>query len=254
VRSRALFVTLVVALASVGCKQRPTHRPPPQELTNVDPARTKASSSAPPPAPDIELPHGSGKPPMKTSGPISGDVLAVLAHQTWRGFQRVPHAADAAKGMEVQHVTEDHPRISATITIAPCAPTAVLGACTPMQLPAWQAREAELKKIVPDKIRAAKDTKFELGTVKFHETDLIYTFQLGQISGIAEKGPQKGAAYIAYTYAYTLYFNDGQNQIRVIAEYKDDAKPTLAETEKAYARGDLEVTAQSFFDAMTAAW
>lgn len=191
---------------------------------------------------------------MKTSGPISGDVLAVLGRQTWRGFQRVPHAADPAKGMEVQHVTEDHPRISATITIAPCAPTAVLGPCTPMQLAAWQARDAQLKKLVPEKIRDAKDTKFEIGTVKFHETDLIYTFQLGQVSGIAEQGPQKGAAYIAYTYAYTLYFNDGQNQIRVIAEYKDDAKPTLAETAKAYARADLEVTAQSFFDAMTAAW
>ncbi len=223
-------------------------------MANIDPAKNKASSSAPPPAPDIVLPHGSGKPPMKTTGPISGDVLAVLARQTWKGFQIVPHAVDAAKGMEVQHVTEDHPRISATITIAPCAASAVLGPCTPMGLATWKQRQPELEKLVPEKIHAAKDTKFELGTMKFHETDLIYTFQLGQISGVADKGPQKGAAYVAYTCAYTLYFNDGQNQIRVIAEYKDDAKPTLAETEKACARPDLEVTAQSFFDAMTAAW
>lgn len=251
----ALFVVLIATTGLVlGCKQKPTHRPPPQEMTNVDPAKNKASSSAPPPAPDIQLPHGSGKPPMKTTGPISGDVLVVLGQQTWKGFQRVPHAANPAKGMEVQHITEDHPRIAATITIAPCAPTAVLGACKPMELAAWKASQPELEKLVPDKIREAKDTKFELGVVKFHETDLIYTFQLGQIEGVADKGPQKGAAYIAYTYAYTLYYNDGQNQIRVIAEYKDDARPTLAETAKAYARGDLEVTAQSFFDAMTAAW
>ncbi len=245
---------LFAALVLTSCKGKPSHRPPPQELTNVDPGKNKASSSAPPPAPDIQLPHGSGKPPMKTDAPLSADVLAVLGRQTWKGFQRVPHAVDAAKGMEVQHVTEDHPRISATITIAPCAATAVIGACTPIELAAWKAREPELEKIIPEKIRAAKDTKFELGIVKFHDTDLVYTFQVGQIDGIADKGPNKGAAFIAYTYAYALYFNDGHNQIRVIAEYKDDAKPTLAETEKAYPREDLEVTAKSFFDAMTAAW
>ena len=248
---RSVVLIAVAALVVPGCKGKPKHRPPPQNLGTVDP-NSKPTKSAATEAPDIVLPRGTGKPPVKTTEPLSLKQLLELQQRTWKGFQAVPHPIDPVKGMEVQHITEDKPKISATVTIAPCSDQAVLGPCKPMQLPLWQADEAHLKMMIPDELRS--DAKFEVGTVKFHTADLIYTFQLGQTNGTFTKGSNAGMAYTAFTYSYILYFNDGVNQIRVVAEYKDAPMANVSEMEKVVPREDLENTAKGFFDAFTAMW
>ena len=57
----------------------------------------------------------------------------------------------------------------------------------------------------------------------------------------------------SYSNAYVLYFNDGINQIRVVAEYKDDAM-SREDMLKVAPREDLEKLAKSFLDAFTHAW
>jgi hypothetical protein len=57
----------------------------------------------------------------------------------------------------------------------------------------------------------------------------------------------------AFSDAYALYYNDGVNQIRVVAEYKDD--PTTREDMLAIApKEDLERLAKAFLAAYTHAW
>ena len=222
----AVLIAVAASVLSAGCKGKPKHRPPPTNLGTVDP-NGKPTQSPNTEAPDIELPRGTGKPPVKTTEPLPLKKLLELQQRVWKGFQIKPHAINPDKGMEVQHITEDKPKITATITIAPCSEQAVLGACKPIQLPAWQADEAHLKMMIPDELRG--DAKFEVGIVKFHNTDLIYTFQLGQKSGTIDKGSNAGMAYVAFTYAYILYYNDGVNQIRVVAEYKGDPMANASE-------------------------
>jgi hypothetical protein len=247
----AVLILVAGSLIGAACKGKPKHRPPPENLGTVDP-NSKPTKSPNTEAPDITLPHGTGKPPVKTTEPLPLKKLLELQGRTWKGFQVQPHAINPDKGMEVQHITEDKPKITATITVAPCSEQAVLGACKPMQLALWQADEAHLKMMIPDELRG--DAKFEVGTVKFHTADLIYTFQVGQTNGTFSKGSNAGMAYVAFTYAYILYYNDGVNQIRVVAEYKDAPMASIAEMQKAVAREDLENTAKGFFDAFTALW
>ncbi|MEO6776736.1 MAG: hypothetical protein ABI467_27590 [Kofleriaceae bacterium] len=247
------FVLIVVAGVSIsaGCKGKPKHRPPPANLGTVDP-NSKATKSTGGAAPDLDLPHGTGKPPVKTTEPLSLKKLLELQSRTWNGFEVQPHAINPDKGMEVQHITKDKPKITATITIAPCSEQSVLGPCKPIELPLWQADAAHLKMMIPDELRDS--AKFEVGIVKFHATDLVYTFQLGQTTGVVSKGSNAGMSYVAFTYAYIVYFNDGVNQIRVVAEYKDAAMANVVEMQKVVAREDLENTAKGFFDAFTALW
>ncbi len=252
----ALFVALFVALFGVaiaGCKGKPKHRPPPENLTTVDP-KVKPSRSGPTEAPDIVLPRGSGGPPHKTTGPLSQATMLGFQKATFKGFQTQPHAVSVERGTEVSYITEDRPRIVATVTIAPCSDKAVIGTCVPMTVDAWTARTNDLKKMIPPDLRDLPDTKFEVGSVKFHDTDLIFTFQLGQTTGTKSEGSQAGMAYIEYTYAYILYYNDGYNQIRVVAELKDDASPTREQMIKTVPRGDLVATANAFFDITTQNW
>lgn len=244
-------VLVVLAIALAACKGKPKHKPPPENLRQIDP-NAKASVTPSSETPDLVLPKGNDKPPVKTTEALPLKKLLELQQLTWKGFKAEPHAINPTKGMEVRHITDDKPKIAATVTVAPCSAESVLGACSPMTVPAWQAREAELKKMVPDALRA--NAKFEIGTVKFHDTDLIYTFQLGQVSGTIDKGSNAGQHYVAYTYAYILYFNDGANQIRVVAEYKDDAPQRAEDLLKLTPRSDLENTAKGFFDAFTAQW
>ncbi|HET9989877.1 MAG TPA: hypothetical protein VFQ65_15200 [Kofleriaceae bacterium] len=247
----AVLIVVAGFWMSAGCKGKPKHRPPPQNLGTVDP-NSKPTKSTGGEAPDIDLPHGTGKPPVKTTEPLPLKKLLELQGRTWNGFKNEPHAINPDKGMEVQHVTNDKPKITATITIAPCSEQSVLGPCKPMQLPLWQADVAHLKMMIPDELRAG--AKFEIGLVKFHATDLIYTFQIGQTNGTFSKGSNAGMAYVAFTYSYILYFNDGVNQIRVVAEYKDAPMATVEDMQKLVAREDLENTAKGFFDAFTALW
>ncbi len=242
---------VVVAIALVACKGKPKHRPPPANLGSIDPnGRPSVTPSTQ--APDIVLPSGTGKPPVKTTGPLPLKTLLALQQRTWKGFQVQPHAIDPDKGMEVRHITEDKPKIAATITVAPCSAESVLGPCLAMELPLWKATEAHLKLMLPERLRPT--AQFEVGSVKFHGTNLIYTFQVGQESGTFSTGANAGKSFVEFSYAYILYYNDSQNQIRVVAEYKDEAQDTKELMEKAVPRGDLEATAQGFFDAFTQLW
>jgi hypothetical protein len=77
----------------------------------------------------------------------------------------------------------------------------------------------------------------------------VYTYQLGAGVGSASEG---GGGY-SFTDSYIAYYNDGVNQIRVIASYKGDPT-TKEELQKLAPKEDLEALALSFLDVYTHAW
>lgn len=211
-------------------------------------------------APDIHLPKRSGRAPVVTTAPLDVATYEKLQRLTFSGFEVRTRSLDSANGLELRQITADRPRIWATITIAPCQPRALLGDCTALTVAAWQARAAELKAALlhPD-IAAAPDTVFEIAATTINDVTWIYQYQFGQTQPASSAqtsatGDARRAGEYAWSHAYVLYYNDGHNQIRVVAEYKDDPAASKEAMAKLVPRTDLENIAKAFADAYTQAW
>ena len=250
---RTLLVLALIAVTA--CKGKPKHRPPPPDFT------PKTAGSA---APDIVLPHGDGSPPKKTSEPLPMAKLTNLARAAFRGFQLTPIAIDAVKGVEMRQRTEDHPRIYATIVIARCGNGGILGNCFPLDPAEWKKREAEIKaSLLVTELRDLPDTKFELGGTKLREVPIMFAYYLGLKPAPAGAGSGFGSglgsgsgfrAFPHEAHGYTVYYNDGINQIRVSADYGDTPKATQQELLAEVGRDDLEAVAKAFLDIYTQLW
>jgi len=165
--------------------------------------------------------------------------LARRGKIAYPGFKR--DTINEENALDVRHTTP-RPMISTTVTMTKCFQ------CTPMELDKWKSKEAALKALLPEELRNRPDTIFEIGKTEAAGTTVMYTYQFGQFYGKDEAGPTG-----SFTNAYILYFNDGVNQIRVVAQYKDD--PTTREDMLAIApKEDLERLAKAFFDAYTHQW
>jgi hypothetical protein len=222
--------------AVAACRDKPKKQAPP---TNVETAGSNTKSVAP----DLELPHGPGTPPVKTSAPLGAEQLAKLGELSFPRFTLKPRVI-TDKAMEVRQTTNDFPRIMTTITIVQCT-NATAVPCRPMELDKWKD-EPHLKDILLPELRDLPDTVWDVTTMNVYGQNVIETFQL------AFKGPDK-TGHQAYADAVALYYNDGINQIRVVSQYGDD--PTdRATMMKKVPRADLELVAKSFLDVYTHAW
>ena len=232
------LVALSILLAISGCKGKPKHQT--QAPANVEtPTGSAGGDHVMKPAPDLKLPAGDGTRPRQSDKPIDKDTMAKLTKLMFPGFQlSVRGMTD--KVVEVRQITVDHPKIAATITIKHCFD------CIPMDPGKWKGREDSLKAATVQKELSDKpDFVWELGNTQLNGQDMIFTYQLGQ-----SFGPEGGA----YTDAYTLYYNDNVNEVRILAEYKDDPVATVKDMEKLAPKSDLEAVAKAFMDAYTHAW
>ncbi len=239
-------LAVVVAFTSVAaCKGKPTPAEQPPSAKVETQGSNKVSGSANPTSKDLQLPHGPGTPPVKTTAAMSTATMKHLQDLEFPGFQKELHGFQP-RWMEVRQRTEDHPKIMLTISLQPCEPDKdTIWKCIPLDLDQWQKRKDELMTIVNDKLRGAADTTFEIGKTDLHGAPMIYTYQLGYK---VEGGESN------YTDAYALYYNDGQNAVRVVAQYADDLTRTRADMEKLAPKSDLEKFAKSFMDVYTQAW
>lgn len=189
---------------------------------------------------NLTLPKGDGTPPKKTDKPFDKAKFEELAKLDAPTFEKA--VRNTAGPFDVRFTTP-RPKLSATVTIAPCFD------CTPMDLDKWKAKEEALKVMIPDELRKRPDTQWELGKIDLNGETAIYTFQFGYFFGKDDIGNPFGG----FTNAYALYWNDGKNQIRVVAEYKDD--PVSKEDLQTLApREDLEKIAKAFLDFYTHSW
>ena len=228
---------MLLALAAVGCKDKPTAK---QEAP-ANAGSGTGSGSGPRPAPDLMLPKADGTPPKKTTAPHTKADYERLAKLEYPGFTAdVRTVGD--KVFEVRQKTKDHPRLWAVVTIKPCFD------CLPMDLAKWKANEAALKATNLENLKDAKDIDWELGETALNGQNIMYAYQVG----VGQTAGEGGGEY-AFTNLYAAYFNDGINEIRVVAAYKDDPV-SKADLKRLAPKEDLRALALAFLDVYTHAW
>jgi hypothetical protein len=249
---RVVLVALLLASAASACgKGKPAPQTAPDNVGSGDVEALKGDkghlSKVPGYASDITVPKGTGAPPVKTTGPIDADKLKSLGETQFPGFRREVKTADSTK-LVVEEMTGSRPAIRAIVTIQPCSKDAP---CTPINLPAWQAKAADLRKstVRPD-LDKLPDTTFEVASDTLNGTTVISTYAVGFLGKMDENGNPAGS----YQNAYEAYFNDGQNQISVSAEYYDDQPKSLKALQGYTPKSDLQKVALGFLDLFTQNW
>lgn len=239
----------LAALALVGgCK---TERKDPPAPPPVPSAGTPGSAAGSAVATHVTLPRSPATPPRPTTGPLDRAELDRLAAFAFPDFERDLLPSPAPQ-IRVQHLTATRPKLAVTVTIGPCetGPEANQP-CVAMALPAWQARLDELRaESLNQALRDRPDTRFELGARDLHGAPAIYTYQVGWYFGPDAHGQPGGT----YSDAYVLYYNDGNNQIRVHADYADDALGTVHDMVALAPKDDLEQLAVAFLSFYVHEW
>jgi hypothetical protein len=230
---RTLVAFSILALA-FGCKGKPKPRAAPP-----DKVETSSGSGEKGPR-ELVLPQGTGAPPVKTTAPVDQATIQRVSELRFPGFNGDARTANE-KAMWVIQQTPDHPVLRAGIHINHCSDTN----CVPMELEKWKANTEKLKEYLSDGLKTASDTVFEVGQIDMHGTPMMYTYQLGWLAS---------GSHGEWSHAYILYYNDGINDIHVIAEYKDDMPKSREVLAAMIKRQDLENTAKAFMDVYTQAW
>jgi hypothetical protein len=236
-----LAVSLFALIATTGCKSKPQRKEPPPNVGSAAATGSGSGSGGPKASPDLILPRADGTPPKKTEKPLAKPDYERMALLDYPGFAKeIRTVGDNV--LEVRHKTKDHPRMWATVTIDHCFD------CVPMDVEKWKAKADALKTEL-GALKDSKDLEFEVGETKLNGQSIIYRYAVGAGNGSASEG---GADY-SFVDSYAAMYNDGVNQIRVTAAYKDDPVGT-ADLKRIAPKEDLRALALSFLDVYTHEW
>ena len=191
----------------------------------------------------LELPAPTGKPPVKTEGVFDKAMMDKIGEPSFEGWEKIPHGGRDGH-VQVRHMTKDHPKVMAEITIDPCSDK---HPCVPMDLAKWgeQTKQDEVKTtLLGSALAADPGTVWQLGQTVVNGAPMIFAYGLGQ------KFNNGGN----YADMFTLFYNDGANEIRVIASYTDDPVKDKETMVKLVNRETLEKVARSFMDAYGQIW
>jgi hypothetical protein len=149
----------------------------------------------------------------------------------------------------VRFTTKSRPFVMVTVVASPCDGTT---SCPPMELDTWKAPEnAAMLNFARNKdMQALKGAVLEAGTVDFNGQKMIFEYHLGETT----KADENQNTSATYGHAYTMFWNDGVNQIHVTAEYRDMAPVSQEVLGKVVPRAQFEQIARAFMDYYTHAW
>jgi hypothetical protein len=228
---------VLVMLLVAACKQ--TQSAPPA-AGSASAAGSGSSSSK---SPVIVLPQPNGPTLPKSKAKLDKALSDKLAKLTFESFTADIRRQNEQQ-FEVKQKTKTRPHLTVTVTVTPCFD------CIPMELDKWKAKGEALKMLLAPELKSRPDTKFEVGDTSVIGQKMIYTYQLGYTSGKDETGNPE----FAYSDAYVLYYNDGTNHIRVVAEYTDDPVQNMKAMEDVAPKDLLERMAKAFMVAYVQAW
>ncbi|HEU0035996.1 MAG TPA: hypothetical protein VFQ53_35535 [Kofleriaceae bacterium] len=247
------IVVFLIAILAVACKDKPKTEPvanpqPTGSGSQVAPAPDRVPTPPTPPQAGpttIELPKLSGKAPAATKTKLSKAQLEALSKIELKDFKRDVRKLEPSFLLVKQKI-DSRPKITTEVTVLPCMD------CLPMQLDKWKAKADGLKvQLLPPELREQPDTTFELGDTELAAgTKAIYAYLLGYHFGKDDTGNPAGA----YANSYALYYNNGVNQIRVVASYSDDPLASKEDLVRAVPREQLEKIAKAVLDVYTQAW
>lgn len=170
------------------------------------------------------------RPPTK-SPPLDAAKAQQLAQIEVTGWTKTIKLADA-KGLELRY---DRAPLRVTVQVSACFD------CLAMEEARWRAKSDALRGLIAPELRDHRDTTWELGMTDLAGMPAAWTYHVG-------------FAAEAHGTAYTLYFNDGTNMIRVVAEHAG-AVPASREAMIGTApRDTLALTAKQFADQFVHAW
>lgn len=237
---RVKAIVLSSVMLVVACKE--TQPAPPPSGAGGSGAQVAAGSGSSK-SPVIVVPQPKGPTLPKSKGKLDKATADKLAALTFESFTQ-DIRRQTEQQFEVKQKTKPRPHLTVTVTVTPCFD------CLPMELDKWKAKGEALKMLLAPELRSRPDTKFEVGDTTVLGQKMIYTYQLGYYSGKDENGNPE----FAYSDAYVLYYNDGTNHIRVVAEYSDDPVSTAKAMEDIAPKDLLERMAKAFMVAYVQAW
>ena len=238
---RVKAIVLSSVMLVVACKEtQPAPAPSTASGSGSSSGSATAGSSK---APVIVVPQPKGPTLPKSKGKLDQAMADALAKLTFESFTQDIRRQNAQQ-FEVKQKTKPRPHLTVTVTVTPCFD------CIPMELDKWKAKGEALKMLLAPELKTRPDTKFEVGDTSVLGQKMIYTYQLAYYSGKDENGNPE----FAYSDAYVLYYNDGTNHIRVVAEYSDDPVGNAKAMEDVAPKDLLERMAKAFMVAYVQAW
>ena len=226
---------LVGALIVFACKGKPERHEPPANPQGSGAAVPLANQRA---DKVLQLPHGEGMLPKLTkASPLDKATLAKLGGIDVPGFTK--EVRDTGQAFVTVQRTLDRPKLKVTTQIRPCK-----NACVAIELGKWQTR-TDLEDLMSKPLKASKETKFQIGATDLNSQSMIFTYQYGLL---------KVGEATHFTDTYVLWFNDGQNEIRVIATYDNNVPDSVPAMLAMASVSDLEKLAKAFMDVYTQAW
>lgn len=257
-RMRGVVALLGLGLGLLaGCKPGGSAPPPPaaappspaaagsaRSITGTGAAAGPAASAAA--APHVTLPRSPDTPLRRSRRPLDRARLDRLAAIEFADFERQDRGrTDAAA--EFRHTTRSRPKLAVTVMVGPCTAER---RCPAMNLPAWTARRDELLQQLPRALRSRGDTRFEIGARAIAGAPAIAVYELGYSAG-TDDHDQPSVEYID---AYVVHYNDGVNQIRVMAHYVDDTLGGIDQLLAVAPPDDLEKLAAAFASYYVHTW
>ena len=199
---------------ATGCKGKPQAQRPARRTPARRPWLRLGQTRA---APDLVLPQGPARRRRRRRASSARADFEKLADARVSRASTRSSTAQTDNVFEIRQKTKDHPRLWATVTIEPCATTACRWSSTK-----WKEQEAEsLKSPASSELKDPPDVDVGDGrrSQLARPADDLHVPARPRHAGSGADG----GAY-SFTDAYSLYYNDGMNQIRVVGEYKDDPR------------------------------
>ena len=218
---RNLLFVLVCTLAA--CKEKAATPATGSGAAPVQPAGSAGSAGSGTVAP-TPTPTPTPAPAPRTPGKFTASELVEISRVNFDGFKNFSLAVTDSKA-QMRHerdrsATNKDVSIYVTVSVNPCSE------CTPMELPKWEAQSAALKAVTLD--AAIRDTAiYKLGEAEVSGKKMISGYQLGQVG-------------MVYTHAAELWYNDGVNEVWVIAQYGDNPTKDAETMAKLFPRERLQ--------------
>jgi len=238
---KAIVVVVIALVAS--CKDSTQPAPPAKPAGSDSAAAGSGGGGSGSKSPTIVIPQPKGPTLPKSKGKLDKATVEKLSKLTFETFTSDVRRQNE-QAIEVKHKTVPRPRLAVTVTVTPCFD------CIPMELEKWKTKGEALKMLLLPELKTRPDTTFEVGDTTVLGQKMIYTYQLAYLNGRDENNNPE----FAYSDAYVLYFNDGTNHIRVVAEYADDPVKDMKALVDLAPKELLERIAKAFMVTYVQAW
>jgi hypothetical protein len=188
----------------------------------------------------VKLPSETTAPPKPTKDKLDKAAFERIASAiNFDSFTKQWSRVDD-KSVDVKLKTKERSHMSVQIVAAHCFD------CWKMDIATWREKTSALKNTVSAALRDLPTTEFTVDEIKVNGTTMIGTYQVGTNVGTEGEGH--------FTNAFVLYYNDGNNSVRIMTSFADDPLASVAAYKRVMPREHLQLVATRFMGLVTQTW